>query len=204
MVTSEISFKVKVAALSNDSGWMRAVGEEVIAVGIWAVEASNLALAASPGQVGELWHVQVKGEEHFGRDVQVMQWPGELPEVENTQTVVSNSVERFLGLVDAGRAVTVLAVKDVDGCTFMKIDVAVEIDHDHAEDYAPWTYLFNASRELEYFDGRGEDASLYEISSQVCLVKGVWSLWSQIMAAKWGMCCAVQFGSLWILSVLKQ
>ena len=61
--------KVKVAAFSNGSGWMRAVGEEVTAVGIWAVEASNLALAVSPGQVGELWHVQAKSEEHFGRDV---------------------------------------------------------------------------------------------------------------------------------------
>ena len=140
--------------------------------------------------------------------VQVMQWQGELPEVENTQTGVSNSVEQFLGLVDAVRAVTALAVKDVDECTFMKIDDAVEIDHDqwHAEDYAPWKYLFDANREPEYFDGRGEDASLYEIllDCQVCLVKGVWSLWSRRMAAEWGMCCAVQFGSLWIPSVLKQ
>ena len=32
-----------------------------------------------------------------------------------------------------------------------------------AEDYAPWKYLFDANREPEYIDGRGEDASLYEI-----------------------------------------
>ena len=85
---------------------------------------------------------------------------------------VSNSVERFLGLDDAGREVTLLAVKDVDGCSFMKINDAVEIDHDHAEDYAPWKYLFDANREPAYFDGRGEDASLYEIPSGLSSLSG--------------------------------
>jgi len=171
--TGEQRDKVKVAAFSNGSGWMRAIGQEVTAVGIWAVEASNLALAASPGQVGELWNVQATSEEHFQRDVQVMQWPGELPEVENIQTGASISVEPFLGLVDAGRAVTVLEVKKLnDGCVMLKIDDAVEMDHDHAEDYVPSKYLFDANREPEYFDDRGEDASLYEIPSGLSSLSG--------------------------------
>ena len=114
----------------------------------------------------ELRNVQANGEEHFQSDVQVMQWPGELPLVENIQTSVSIPVDLFLGLVDAGRAMTVLEVKKMnDGCVILKIDDAVEMEHDHAEDYVPSTYLFDANREPDYFDERGEDASLYEIPS---------------------------------------